>query len=403
MNIRLSSSINAHHNTHGMLVKKLIYMDRSLSTMLSPPMPVSEEDRRVWLQDTCVHFPGPVLAQWDPPAWVKKTKKVFWLSENVTCSQRGYYDEDVYTKYLQAASISFQEKTDPTEIENRERIMRTSLSHMAFDFLITVVTPNQAVAAGCVVELRPALNTKEAACLYISTLCTNPEFRRMGLARQLVHAVYTLGAMLLEKNKQSGVWYNAIPSNQLFIGLHVRHTLKHGRQFSDTDASNPNILRKMYASCGLTEVSSYPKYESFTPYSRCPWEMDTCLEELTPMMQEVSSKFIYQDPSVSILHPRESGGLIMYHTFPMEYMDFIRESGIVYKKHNSLFNPSKDAYTPDTITFSKTKPANACSFCINVSSADADVIELKISAPSFFSCAIIDAQGRDIKQTQHTP
>jgi len=388
-----------------MLVKKLIYVDRSLSAILSPPMPTSDKDRLLWIvPETPIHFPGPVLARWNPPTWVKKNNDVFWLSENVTCSQRGYFNEDVYTKYLQVASVSFEDKSDSDDQKESLRIMRQSLSHMAFDFLVTILTPDQEVAAGCVVELRPALNTTEAACLYISTLCTNPNFRRRGLACQLVHAVYTLGTMLLEQNNtQDGIWHNAIPSNKLLLGLHVRHKTRPDRQPSNPDDSKPDMLLQMYASCGLEKVSSYPVYSSFTSYSRCEWEMGSFGDELTPMMQEVSSKLLYQDHNVAILRPTEYMRLRMYHAFPMEHREVVQESGILYKKHNNLVQSSKNVYTPETITFSKTRPANAYSFCINVQYANANVIELKISVPCFFSSAILDTEGKDITNTHHNP
>jgi hypothetical protein len=373
-----------------MLVKKLIYMDRGLGTILSPPMPTREEDKIVWMPERRGCLTTPRLAQWDPPAWVKKSSTFFWLSENVMCSQRGYLNEDVYTEYLQAASVCFEMKADQ---------MRRSISNLAFDFLITVMAPGEHVAAGCVVELRPAHDSKQPACLYISTLCTHPNFRKLGLARQMVHAVYTLGSMLLEQNAQlHNIWYNAIPSNSLFIGLHVRTSPK-----SET-STDPNVLLKMYGSCGLEQTSSYPKYESFTPYSRCAWEMDVDLERLAPMMQEVSSRFFYQDHTVSILHPSESEGMCMYHAFPAEFTDAIQNTGILYAKHNRLFNLSGRVYIPETITFSKTRPANACSFCIRVLPTKAGgTIELKISVPCFFSCAIFNEQGKNIKQpTQDT-
>lgn len=373
-----------------MLVKKLIYMDRGLGTILSPPMPTREEDKIVWMPERRGCLPVPKLAQWDPPAWVKKSSTFFWLSENVMCSQRGYLNEDVYTEYLQAASICF---------EMREDAMRRSISNLAFDFLITVMAPGEHVAAGCVVELRPAHDSKQAACLYISTLCTHPNFRKLGLARQMVHAVYTLGSMLLEQNAQlHNIWYNAIPSNTLFIGLHVRTSPK-----SDT-STDPNVLLKLYGSCGLEQTSSYPTYESFTPYSRCAWEMDVDLERLAPMMQEVSSKLFYQDHTVSILHPLEPEGICMYHAFPAGFTNAIQNTGIIYAKHNRLFNLSGRVYMPETITFNRTRPADTCSFCIRVLPANAEgAIELKISVPFFFSCAIFNKQGQNLKQrTQDT-
>ena len=94
----------------------------------------------------------------------------------------------------------------------------------------------------------------------------------------------------------------------------------------------------------------------------------------------------------------------MYHAFPVEFTNAIQNTGIIYAKHNRLFNLSGCVYMPKSITFNRTRPADTCSFCIRVLPANAEgAIELKISVPFFFSCAIFNKQGQNLKQrTQDT-
>jgi hypothetical protein len=95
----------------------------------------------------------------------------------------------------------------------------------------------------------------------------------------------------------------------------------------------------------------------------------------------------------------EPEGIYMYHAFPVKFTNAIQNTGIIYAKHNRLFNLSEHVYMPETITFNRTRPADTCSFCIRVLPTNAGgAIELKISVPLFFSCAIFNEQGQNLKQ-----
>ena len=380
-------------------IQTLRRLDKYLLIMLGPPMPTTKEQTELWIpekKETSNQLPTPVLERWDPPVWVpRRNDGGYWLANNVACFQRGYIPSAMYDSYLEASAVCFQ-STYESE--------KTGLQGMAFDFLIVIVTPvpDEKTASGCVIELRPALDPAQAACLYISTLCTHPQHRGKGLAHQLVHAVYTLGSLLLEQNRKEakGAWHNALPSQQLYLGLNVRCDNK--------QPDGHTKLIRMYSQCGLTTKTRVPavKHSSFTPYSIYEWQFDNDPLNMIPMWQEVYASVLYEDSQIRILKPGDKNGNPMFHAFPREYMTAVSKRGIVHARHAYLITPPNTAdastaekestYISDEIRFTRTISSESICFCINaalsantdskgVSTEDNGTV-LSISVPPWFGC-----------------
>lgn len=349
----------------------LSHLDRRLNVCLQPAMPRTEEQRALWMPTTkAVRFPGPIMEKWNPPVWVARCGEGFWLAQNVLCYQRGFFPQELYSQYLKISGVCF----NSNGMEER-----AALSKMAFDFLVVVVAlPTKTVAAGCVVEFRPDVTGTKTPYLYISTLCTDPASAHRGLAHQMVHAVYTLGTLMLEQNDRcAGAWRNAIPNKRLFIGLTVRIQKEHEK------------LLRLYSQCGFgteSELSAI-EYKSFTPFSVYNWQMNRPWTDLIPMYKEISSDLVYEDAQISIYSPRYRGQVKpMYHAFPGTRLQEVRDRGIVYSQHIH-YGAEEGYYVTDRVQFSKgTSPPTA--FRIHVGRADSDTVCVRISVPAWFAADI---------------
>ena len=343
--------------------------------MLGPPRPTTADQKRIWMSPdlSTMQFPAPVLDKWDPPEWIPhKDDGGFWLAQNVICYQRGYHQSALFKEFIRFAAMCFHH----SEKECMENLIR-----LAFDFFIAVTDHRGTVVAGCVVEFRPSTDISQDPYLYISTVCTDPKFGGKGLAHQIVHAVYTLGMLMLEQNiKASGIWKNAIPTQHLYIGLTVRR--------SNTQEDKHLRLIHLYSQCGLTTQGHTPtaEYKSFTPYSIYEWQMDLDPTNLIPMWQNVSAGVLYEDKHIRILSPVRPNGVKMYHPLPETHTDSVRIKGIVHPKHACLHSPDTLLYVPESIQFTKTKPDGAF-FCIDAEALD-DSVTLFISVPYWFSSEI---------------
>jgi hypothetical protein len=286
----------------------------------------------------------------------------------VRCYQRGYYPQELYQGYLKIAGVCF---------ESSETDEASALSKTAFDFFLVIAAHDNQVAAACVVEFRPAVDRAKTPYLYISTLCTNPAFGHNGLAHQLVHAVYTLGTLMVEQNNLcAGAWRGAIPNKHLYIGLTVR--IKRGHE----------KLLHLYSHCGFDTACRWAdvKYESFTPYSVYSWQMNR--SGMVPMYKEITSDLVYEDPQISIYSPGFKGQATpMYHAFPGTQLQAVKENGIIYSKHACLYADQRIFYTTDRIQFSKgASPLTA--FRIHVARAECDTVCMRISVPAWFASGI---------------
>jgi hypothetical protein len=371
------------------LLQTLRQLHRRL-VVLGPPMPVTEEQKDRWIpeENAPLKFPAPVLELWDPPPWVPRRKGGgFWLAQNAVCFQRGYAPRGLYQDYMQASATCFG--GTPAEEE-------ASLQLMTYDFFVAIVattpTTNERAVSGCVVELRPAANTTQAACLYISTLCTDPTYGGKGLAHQLVHAVYTLGTLLLEQNREAakGAWRNAIPSQQLFVALNV---LRH----PDEPKKHERLIR-MYSQCGLTTRDRVPHTE-FLPFTALivyEWQYDANPQHMIPMWQDVSVAVLYEDDQVRILRPEktdaaEKGRTVFFHAFPEAHITAVQSHGIVSARHACLFPKTEPVYfAKATTNFTRAPPPEGACFCIQAEhkTKGGEDILLRISVPSWFACAI---------------
>ena len=356
------------------MIQELQRLERRLDgVMLGPPRPRTAENQRVWMSPSTIHFPAPVLRKWIPPQWVpQRDDGGFWLAQNVICYQRGYHPPALFDEFVKLSARCFH---------HPDQECMANLIRLAFDFFIAVVDHKGTVIAGCVVEFRPPLDIRKDPYLYISTVCVDIEYGKRGLAHQIVHAVYTLGMIMLEQNGGApGTWNNAIKTQHIRIGLSVRR--------SETEKDLHTRLINLYSQCGLTRQTtmSTVDYKSFTPYSIYDWQLDRDLANLIPMWQNVSPGALYDDNHIRILSPGCSTGVKMYHPIPDTQVDAVRANGIIYSKHQRLCCPSTEMYVLDTIQFTKTKPEGAF-FCI-VADASEDSAILRISIPCWFASEI---------------
>ena len=357
-----------------MLPTLLHSINTHLDVMLAPPYPKTQHDRAIWMPNRTVRFPPPVLPMWIPPAWVPRNKdgKGFWLAQRVICHQRGYYPAKLFDQYIKIVATCFEDDVD----ESMYTIQR-----LAYDFFIAVVSHDNRVTAGAVVEFRPPVSLSETPYLYISTVCTDPTCGSKGLAHQLVHSVYTLGTLMLEQNATApGIWQNAIPHGCLDVGLTVEKT-------PDSDVAGR--LEHLYSQCGLRRRSSVKgctTYRSFTPYSIYQWQMEK-QDNKFPMWQSITQGVLYEDGQICILHPTRAEGSSVYHAFPAQHMQTVQSTGIVHPKHTFLYKDPSKIYTPRDIHFSQEPPTEGGAFCIKIQS-NMQRLELRISVPAWFASEI---------------
>jgi hypothetical protein len=370
-----------------MLRPLLHSVDARLDTILAPPYPRTKDDHASWLfrdpEDNSPPFYGPEnysppsLPQWIPPQGVPLSEngRGFYLAPRVICYQRTYEPPNLYEQFTDVAARCFHPDS-PSKSE-----IRYNLERLAFDFFIVVLASNNTPAAGCVVEFRPAIKRTMPPYLYVSTVCTDPVYSSRGLAHQLIHAVYTLGALMLQQNATApGMWQYAIPEGRLDIGLAV---MKQPTEIAEK-------LKRLYTQCGLILNQGQRKgikYTSFTPYSIYQWQLEKESEKLS-MWQTVTQHVLYDDGEIRILHPTHTKeGITMYHCFPEEKMRTVKSKGIVHSKHAVLHEKSDEIYAPSTIRFSKQRITNQGVFRIQAETT-METVELRISIPPWFASRI---------------
>jgi hypothetical protein len=370
-----------------MLCPLLHSVDARLDTILAPPYPQTQDDRASWCfrdpEDRSPSFYGPdnysppSLPQWIPPQGVPPSEdtKGFYLAPRVICYQRTYEPPTLYDQFTKVAAGCFHPQS-PSKSE-----ILYNLERLAFDFFIVVLASNNTPAAGCVVEFRPAIKKRMPPYLYVSTVCTDPEYSSRGLAHQLIHAVYTLGALMLQQNETApGMWQNAIPAGRLDLGLAV---MKQPIEIAVK-------LQRLYGQCGLILNKGQREditYKSFTPYSIYQWQLENESEKLS-MWQTITQHVLYDDGDICILHPtRTQEGITMYHCFPGKKMRIVQSNGIVHQKHAVLHENPGEIYAPSTIRFNKQGIPTQGVFCIQAETA-METVELRISIPPWFASRI---------------
>jgi hypothetical protein len=360
-----------------MLHPLLHSVDARLDAMLGPPYPQTPEDKKIWMPSYNELSSTPSLPMWTPPERVPRSDDGmgFYLAPRVICYQRTYEPADLYEQFTQIAARCFHPE-NPSKSETRYNLAR-----IAFDFFIVVLASNNTPAAGCVVEFRPAIKKTMPPYLYVSTVCTNPEYSSRGLAHQLIHAVYTLGALMLQQNETApGMWQNAIPEGWLEIGLAV---MKQPTEIAKK-------LQHLYEQCGLILNRGQRmnfKYESFTPYSIYQWQLEREGEKLS-MWQTITQHVLYDDGTIRILHPvLTTKGTTMYHCFPAQKRNAVTSTGIVHANHVKLYDKPTEIYAPSSIQFRKQLWNTGGVFCIRTQT-DMDTMELRISIPPWFASKI---------------
>ena len=312
----------------------------------------------------------PIFDPWTPPAWVPTDAKgCFDLSTNARCFQRGYVPEGMWISYVNIVNDCFQHRSC---VQTRAR-----LDTSTYDFLVAITIDHREAIAGCMVQFRSAPG--KTPYLYIMSLGTTQTYRGKGLAQQMVHAVYTLGTLMIEQSRRTPNDFN-IPNKHLYIALAV--TLHQPRSEHDR-------IQQIYSKCGLApctpdqQILDFPAY---MPY-QCgeDWKLITN-RDWTPMYTDVTPDVIYEDDSVRIYHPNAEQQDTMCHPFPAEKYHAVAQHGIVPSRHADLYPDSSGLYIAPSIGFSTTPPDQGGVFRIKATST-ASII-LRIAVPYWFAAEI---------------
>lgn len=282
-------------------------------------------------------------APWIPPPWIPRHGDGFFLSQNTECYGHAHVPTRLYEGYAQLIATCFNHPLS----EARER-----LSDAVYDFLVAISTPEGLTAAACMVRF---CQRDDEPYLFIASLCTDPDFRGRGLAHQLVHAVYTLGVIVLEQSRTHPQF--PIPAGRLYIALTVRK-----------DQPAFDRIRRIYSQCGLDDLPMVT-LTGFRPY----------VVEDGPrthaMFKSISPHIVYADEHVSILR-RAAPGKRMYMAIPDTHAEAVRRTGVA---PSSALHPP-DQYTVDTIQFTDTMPSGSA-LCVWVQPTDRTAFILRIPVP----------------------
>jgi hypothetical protein len=113
-------------------------------------------------------------------------------------------------------------------------------------------------------------------------------------------------------------------------------------------------LFHLYSGCGFSNVNVPESlvYGSSTVYSPYPFlDAERSLQsggyECNAMYREVMDDVAFSDDTVELLDPRSGGNagthfVLKFHSFPLESLAFVKENGLITKKHAALFGEQKD-------------------------------------------------------------
>ena len=331
----------------GGMKNTLLQLDQRLGALLGPPF-VDESERAAWrVTDGSV----PVVERWVPPFAIPGADGGFGLSNNVLCYQRGYVPD------LVMSTVSNLHPIDP--------------SNNMYDFVLLVHVEG-VVCGFCLLEFR-CTDPKKAApsYLFLSELFVRETYRRKRIGHQLVHACYTMGIMMIERNA-SRVWDNAIRGSQLFL------------------CAKADSAKQMsfYNSCGLVGgFRPVTRYESISGGQN--WNLEQMGDGI--LSQIIVPGTVFRDGSISILSNAQAGAKLFYFGFIGERVDEIRRNGLVLTSHNGMGIGESGVQTFDSIVFSDVEPASGGVIVLNVSFMDsADSlrvhnINLGVSIPPWFA------------------
>ena len=352
------------------------------SAFLGPPLPRTDEQRRQWIDPPIDLQHIPLVDRWVSPKFLPTFRKGFiLLGPNTVCFQRGYGPgEEVMNQYAEMISACFGQSTPAACL--------SLLKQCSYDFLVFIMAETTQIAAACMVEFHTC--AEQIPYLFISDLCTDPQFRAKGFAHQLVHAVHTLGS-LLATIPQKNAWKDAVPSDKIvYIGLTVNKT---------PESSVEDHIVHLYTECGLSTRDKNPSlpiidYDSFTPYSDFNWHLEGRPDCQIGMWKCITPYTLYEDANGAILHPSSEDCKLMYHTFPNPELERVRRHGIVHPHHKELTPLQDDAEVyvggDEFITFqSEISPnlRNTSHFIICTNNTR-ETFRPRISVPPWFACQI---------------
>ena len=307
----------------------------------------------------------PLFDPWTPPQWVPRGDTgCFELATHTRCYQRGYVPEAMWDSYVQIVDACFRHNSYPTT--------RARLDQSTYDFLIAITPDRQTAIAGCMVQFRSAPG--HTPYLYIMSLGTTERCRRKGLAQQMVHAVYTLGTLMIEKGQRSDVY--PVPDRRLYIALGV--SLEQPRAEHDR-------IERIYSRCGLAPCERTRRildFPAFAPYQRAEDWLLISGTYCTPMYAEVQPDVLYEDERVCIYRPTAADQPTMYHQFPADRRQAVLQHGIVPARHADLYPAGSDLYAPEAIVFTAAAPGE---FRIKARAKTAETVILRIAVPHWFA------------------
>lgn len=294
--------------------------------------------------------------KWEPPSgWLASCDNGgFHLGGAVQCYQRGRTPEALWRSYVSIVATCFEHELQPT-------IDR--LSHSTHDFVLVATaaeSPHQAIA-GCMVQIRAAEN--HTPYLYIMSLGTLPTHRHMGLARQLVHAAYALGACLQEQGTVQGIG--------LAVKLHEAHT------------SN---IQAIYSACGMQPSRSTVMNFHGPDESNDCWNLASLTDQFFPMWMDITPHTIYEDATVCILHPTHNDDSpCLHHAYPADRTADVHQHGLIPTRLRNLFPPNAYLVADNSVVFSADAPTPpAFSIRARVKKPSTTSVALLIPVPPWF-------------------
>ena len=317
-------------------------------------------NRQLWVNPCGLNSEIPLDLQWNSAnnRVLPVMHGALYLGGGVYCFQRGFFSEwaevsEIWDQFIRISAVRFNHSAK--DIDN-------ILKPYAWDFLVVVlanVKPQSAtVASGCLVEYRNSVDVTKAPYLYIGDLCTHLDYTGRKIATQICYGTYQLAYMIstgmatqregVTQSREDGFLQ---PTGQLYVALMIKQ-------------ADPRVygrLISLYVGCGF-RMDMLPEclyYGSSTVYS--PFEyldaVDTLKrggDQCTAMYREVQEGVMFSYDGREILDPMLDTGRegvefrYMYHSFPVEHLEFVRKHGLLIEKHGVLF--SDCAYTPYVCT-----------------------------------------------------
>ena len=291
----------------------------------------------------------------------------FKISDNVHCFQKEHVPEALWMSFVQLVSICYDDSVSPSD----KRIEKLTKSRQINDFFILSTTQMDPmkVIAGCMIRVRANTFT-EIPYMYVHTVGTLPQFRRKGLAGQMIHAAYALGTCILQS--QLSKW-KVIDTNRLDVVVAV-----------DVDKQK-NI--DLYKHLG------FRFYSEDSTFTLDKWLVGA--DDLYVMFSTVTPKTIYEDNNVLIYLPNhyDPGAVYLNHVFPESKLRSVLSHGLIPSTQAGLYPVTDEIYImPENhIDFELMESTDSvgCAFVILAKQKNqVPLVCIQIAMPSWFAVSI---------------